>query len=206
MKRWLLVLSRSGTVLVSIGLALLLVSLIPPSRTNSFAGSDTVEVNTFHPLPSTAPPFIDLNITFYSHFISTLTPQQKLKVELNCSDTIDVYIIKIDLYNLMNNFQGTDNNVALLEEFLQENPDLIGLQDKILEGVVNFVPTEVINATLIVSNPSSSRIIIEYKGEILRLLAPAEKVRTLAIWGIPIGFVLALPWLQDLKRSRDTEG
>lgn len=205
MKRWLIVLGRSGTVLVAIGLALILVSLIPPTTTRSFSSGSTIAPNSFQVLGRGAGPFAGMNGTFYSHFFSTLTPQQELIVEIECDGTIEVYLLKIGIMDLLDNFSGTDRNVSLLEEFLQVNPDLIGWQGEMIEGVVDYVPTEVIDATMIFSNPSPNRISIDYTGRILRLLAPTEKVKTLAIWTISIGFVLALPWILDIRKSRKTQ-
>ena len=202
MKRWLIVLGRAGTVLVAVGLALLLVSLIPPAVRTSFSSGNFVNPNTFGLLEPGRGPFVNMNFTFFSHFFSTLTPQQELKVELVCNGTLDVYILKIDLKDFMDNFHDSDQSVTLLEEFLQANPNVIGWQGEILEGVVDYIPTEVINATMILSNPSSTRIHFEFKGNILNLFAPTEKVRTLAIWMIPLGLVLALPWLLDLRKSK----
>jgi len=143
-----------------------------------------------------------MNATFYSKFFSTLTPQQELILEINCTGTIEVYLLKIDLKDLMDNFSGTERNVNLLEEFLEVNPDLIGWQGEMRKGVVDYIPTEVINATMIFSNPNPDHQSVDYTGRILRLLAPTEKVKTLAIWAIPIGVVMAFPWLLDLRKSR----
>ena len=201
MKRWLLVISRVGTVMVAVGLALLLVSLIPPVRTGSFASIDRVAHHTFQTLGSSAGSSVDSNFTFYSNFFYTLTPQQELKVDLACNGTIEVYLLKISSQSLMETFSGNEPNVSLLEDFLHANPNVIGWQGEILEGEIDYIPTAVINATMIFSNPSSNDISIEYTGSILSLLAPTEKVRTLAISAIIIGFVLALPWLLNLRKS-----
>ena len=83
--------------------------------------------------PSPFPPNIGINFTFYSMFFSSITPQQELKVELDCSEAIDVYVINA-VYNLMDNFRDVEHNVALLEEFLQTNPDVIGWHGKDIEG------------------------------------------------------------------------
>jgi hypothetical protein len=202
MNRWLLVQGRIGTILISVGLALLLVSLTPPTTRTSFASGSTIAPDTFQPIGKNSGPFDIMNATFYSQFFSTLTPQQELIVELNCSGPIEVYLLKIDLNDLMDNFPGTDRNTTLLEEFLLSNSDLIGWQGNVQEGVVDYIPTEVINATLIFSNPSPNRISIDYTGRILSLFAPSEKVKTLAIWAIPIGLVLALPLVLDLRKSK----
>jgi hypothetical protein len=202
MKRQIALIGRVGTVLIAIGLALLLVSLIPPVQTRSFASSQQINPETFKPLTYT--PFGDSvdNASMYITFFSALSPQQELKVTLTCNDTISVYLLKIDLQTLYAHLSG--NTTASLDDFLKANPDIIGWQGEIREGTVDYVPTEIINATLIFSNPSSTSIFLEYDGGILSLLAPASKAQTLALGVIPIGFLLALPWLLNLQKSRST--
>lgn len=201
MKLWKVLISRAGTVMVAAGLALLLVSLIPPARTTSFSSADQVPPETFRPLGSSVGPFADANITSYSRFFSTLTPQQELKVDLSCNGTVDVYLLKINLESLMNTF-GSESSVASLEEFLQANPDVIGWQGEILDGTLDYIPTQIINATILFSNPSSNTISVAYDGSVFSLIAPTGKAQTLGIFAIPIGFVLTLPWLQDFRKSR----
>jgi hypothetical protein len=202
MKRPLALIGRVGTVLIAIGLALLLVSLIPPVQTHSFAGSQPIDPETFTPLGSTQ--FNDSlgNASIYITPFSTLMPQQELKVKLTCNGTINVYLLKMNLQTLYA-YLG-NNSTASLDDFLKANPDAIGWQGEIREGTVDYVPTEIINATLIFSNPSSNSIFLEYDGGILSLLAPTTKAQTAAFWAVPIGFVLALPWLLTLWKSRST--
>jgi hypothetical protein len=200
MNRSLIVIGRVGTVLVTIGLALLLVSLIPPIQLYSFGGSRPLNPETFEPLGST--PFGESlgNASISAQPFSTLSPQQELKVTLTCNDTITIYLLKMSLETLSTHL--TNSSVTLLNDFLEANPDVIGWQGEIREGTVDYVPTEIINATLVFSNPSSTGIDVEYDGSILSLLAPASKVQTLALGAIPIGFLLALPWLWKLWKSR----
>ncbi len=200
MKRPIAVMSRVGTVLVAIGLALLLVSLIPPAQTTPFVSSQEVASETFQPLSYN--PFGDSlgNTSFYVTVFSALSPQQELKVTLSCNGTINVYLLKMSTQTLYTYL--STNSVVLLDDFLNANPDVIGWQGTVRDGTVDYVPTEVINATLIFSNPSSNSILVEYDGSILSLLAPASKAQTAALGAIPIGLVLTLPWLVELWKSR----
>jgi len=205
LKLWMILTSRAGTVLIAAGLALLLVSLIPPARTTSFGSADQVPPETFRPLGSTAGPFVNPNFTSYSRFFSVLTPQQELKLDFSCNGTVDVYLLKINLESFMNTMRN-ERSVASLETFLQSNPDVIGWQGEILDGTLDYIPTQIINATVLFSNPSQNTISVGYDGSVFSLIAPAEKVQTLGIFAIPIGFVLTLPWLQDLRKSRKASG
>jgi len=201
LKLWKVLLSRTGTVLVAAGLALLLVSLIPPARTTSFSSADQVPPETFLPLGSSIGPFADANITSYARFFSVLTPQQELKVDFSNNGTVDVYLLKINLESLMNTL-GNERSVASLNDYLQSNPDLIGWQGEILDGTLDYIPTQVINVTLLFSNPSQNTVSVAYDGSIFSLIAPTGKVQTLGIFAIPIGVVLTLPGLQNLMKSR----
>lgn len=195
MKRWTIFLGRGGTVLISIGFALLLVSLIPPAQSGSSSGGGGIGPKMFQTL---------------SEYV--LTPQQGLEVTINASDTLTVYILEVStqtLYDWISEHYSEQetpffdyNNITRLEEFLKANPDSIGSQKEMREGKIDYIPTKVTNATLIFSNPSSHYITLEYESSITSVVAPGTKIRNLAQWTIPIGFVLALPWLTQLWKEK----
>ncbi|RLI44751.1 hypothetical protein DRO69_06680 [Candidatus Bathyarchaeota archaeon] len=196
MKRWKIFLGRGGTVLIAIGLALLLVSLIPSAQVGSFTVSG----------------WIIFPKRFETSFEGVLTPQQGLQVTITANDTLTVYILEVRAYTLyewINEHHPEkemtfDFNVTNLEEFLETNPDKIGWQKEMREGKIEYVPTKVTNATLVFSNPSSNYIRVDYEGSMISLVAPGTKVRNLAQWTIPIGFVLTLPWLTQLWKEKTT--
>ena len=198
MKRWIIFLGRGGTVLVALGLALFLVSLIPPVSFGTFGGSDYVEARLFKPLS-------------YFEYTSTLTPKQALKVELTFNGTLDVYLLEVStqaLYDWIHEHHPEQQmmypayNVTMLEEFLMANPNSISWQGEMRQGEIEYAPTKVTNATLVLSNPSPDLITVDYEGTITISFAPEAKVRTLALWTIPLGFVFALPWLIDTRRIK----
>ena len=187
MKRWIIFLGRGGTVLIAIGLALLLASLIPPANLGSFGAS------TF------APPKM---FTFL--FEKVLTPQQGLQVTMTANGTLNFYVFEVDCDILFEWLGGSIGNVTKLEELLEENPDVVGWHAEIRNGKIEheYVPTKVINATIILSNPSSDYVNVDCEGSVISVVAPGTKVRNLAQWAIPIGFVLALPWLAQLRKEK----
>ncbi len=195
MNRLMLISSRLGTVLIAVGLALLIVSLIPPAQTNSFTNSQVVAPNMFQQLGAgSSNPFTGMtnsNATFYFEFFSTLTPQEELNLPLKCNGTVEVYVLKIGAAEFFANVKN--NAVTPFTAFIAENPDVVVWQGQIREGTVKYSPTEVINTTVIFANPSTNSIVIEYKGSVLSLLAPGDKVRTLAMYVVPVGVLLALP-------------
>ena len=205
MKRETIVVGRLGSVIVAIGLALLLVSLIPSYASTTFGGSEQVRYGTFQPLGTV--PFSNLpaNVTFYGGYFSILTPQQELNVKLTCNGTVNAYLLKMDLNSVLQalNSSGNNKNSALLEDYVKANPAAIAWQGQITDGTVDYTPTAIINATLIFSNPTQNTVQVQYNGKILNLLAPANKARTISFAAIPIGFVLTLPWLIDLRKRNN---
>ena len=187
MKRWIIFLGRGGTVLLSIGFALLLVSLFPSAQLVSTGGSG-----------STIPEM------FETHFEHVLTPQQGLEITITADGTLTVYLLEVSSQTIYNWIGGYNTSIARLEEFLEANPGSIGLYREMSEGEIEYIPTKVTNATLILSNPSSERINWEFEASITAMLAPSTKVRSLSLWTIPIGFVLALPGLVQLWKERIT--
>jgi hypothetical protein len=187
MKRWIIFLGRGGTVLISIGLALLLVSLIPSAQLIDFLpGSTTVP-------PKWAQPKYEV----------ILTPQQGLRIELWANGTLDVYILEVSS-QILYQWVGDDFlNVTDLEEFLEANPSVIGWSGEVRNGYIEHehVPTKVTNATLVFSNPSSEHVRVGYDVSLMSRIVGIQ-VRNLSQWAIPIGFVLSLPWLTQMWKRK----
>ena len=194
MKRWIIFFGRGGTVLISIGFALLLVSLIPPAQLGSSSGGGGIGPKMFQT---------------FSEYV--LTPQQGLEITINASGTLTVYILEVNtqtLYDWISEHYSEQetpfydyNNVTRLEEFLKANPDSIGRQKEMREGKIEYIPTKVTNATLVFSNPSSVSVQCMYEASLTAIVAPGTKVRNLAQWTIPIGFILTMPWLANLWKE-----
>jgi hypothetical protein len=182
-------------VLIAISFALILVSLLPVTQMGSSEGGGGVGTNMFQT---------------FSEYI--LTPQQGLDVTITASGTLTVYILEEQSQTIYDwigaHYSGHEsqfydhNNVTRLEDFLMANPDSIGLQKEIREGTIHYIPTTVTNATLVFSNPSSDFIDVNYEASIQIIVAPGTKLRYLAQWTIPIGFVFAVPWLTHLWKQR----
>lgn len=188
MNRSILMLGRGGTVLLFIGLALLLVSFIPPAQLGTTGSKTAVP-------PQWAQP----------SFEQILTPQQGLQVTFTANGTLDVYILEVSSQTLFQLANGELLNVTILEEFLENNPDAIGWQDEIRNGKTHheYVPTRVTNATLILANPGLDYVPVEIEVTITSQVAPGTKVRNLSLGAIPIGFFMALPWIAQLWREKD---
>jgi hypothetical protein len=65
-----------------------------------------------------------------------------------------------------------------------------------------YIPTRVINATLVLYNPSSETVPVEHTVSLKSSLAPTEKVQTITYFAAPIGIILAMPWLLNVWKQR----
>jgi hypothetical protein len=201
MKRWLIVLGRGGTVLLSVGLALLLVSLIPSAQLSS-------STTTGEALPAASWWGVDLwELTSQQ----TLTPQQTLHITINTTGAINITLIGTSVQAISNWMTNTTNwsSVTYFDAFLKSNPTLIIWQREVDNGTIDYdyVPTEVVNVdqvnmSLVTSNYGSNYVDVQYAGSVESGVAPTAKVRTLSEFVIPIGAVLTLPWLNEIARGR----
>ena len=193
MKRWTILLGRGGTVLLSIGLALLLVSLIPPAQRGSFSSGSSIYRETWRRL-----------------FEGVQTPQQGFRISITANDTLNVYLLEVSSQTITSwiseHYSGSINwsNSTYFEEFLEENPESIAWQKDTRDGRVEYeyIPTKITNATFILSNPSSKTVTYEYERSIIGLVGPARKARILAQWIMPIGMLLTLPQIIDFYKTR----
>jgi hypothetical protein len=95
-------------------------------------------------------------------------------------------------------------NITYFEEFLDANPESVVWHTENHNGDVkhDYTPTKVTNATLVLSNPNPNYVSIEYSTSVATFIAPTGKVKTLAIWILPLGFVLTLPWIVNFWRIK----
>jgi len=204
-KRWPIVLGRCGTVLLAVGLALLLVSLIPSVQ----LGSSTMTVES-----------VGANGWWGDNLQSltsqpTLTPEQTLHITVNITGTVNVTLVGTTVEAIMTwigNIQPnvTDLfNVSYFDEFVKSNPTMIVWQHELNNATIDYdyIPTDVIstdqiNMSLIASNYGSNPVIVQYIGSVEGGVAPTMKVQTLYEFAIPIGAALTLPWLNELARTR----
>lgn len=193
MRLWIIVLGRGGTILLSIALALLLVSLIPASQTSIVAQSLTLGGEMWRDLHE-----------------SIQTPQQSLYFSVEANGTLNAYLLEVNsqyIYGWIHEHHPDlldPWNVTYLQEFLDANPRVIARQDEVHNGQMarTYVPTKITDATLVLSNPGSDSVSVECTVSMTALVAPRNKVQTLAFWTFPIGFVLALPWGISFLRTK----
>ena len=188
MKRWTTLSGRGGTVLITISLALFLVSLIPQIQLGTSGGRMPVPPEQVY-IPEVA---------------LTLTPQQGLQVTVTVEGTLNIYLLEVSIQELNLEIGTPLSKVTDLQELLDANLDLIIWNHTVNNGSYerNYVPTRVMNATLLFSNPSLDYVTVDYDITLTSNIAPGDKVRNIAMWTTPIGFILALPWLANLWKQR----
>jgi len=193
MKRWAILLGRCGTVLLSIGLAMLLVSFIPSAQTSTTERAFFLYPNEWR-----------------GNDEGILTPQQSLRFSVDTNGTLKVYVLEVNFgtvwqwINERHPGMGIYSNVTFFEEFLAANPEPIAWQYEIPNGRIEYeyVPTKITNTTVFFSNPTLNSDWVQYSAFLSAVVAPRGKVRTLAEWAMPFGVVLALPWLISWLRTR----
>jgi hypothetical protein len=188
-KRWTTVLGRVGTVLIAISLALLLVSLIPQIDLISHRGGTSVSPEQVSTIGS-----------------QVLNPQQEVQVTATVEGTFTVYLL--DIYVEFQFVNGTFDyrfNVTDLQELLQEHPDRVIWEREVENGDYewSYIPTRVMNATIVLYNPSDSETAyVEYDVALKSSLAPRDKVRTIAYCAAPIGIIFAISWFLNSWKQR----
>ena len=187
MKRWTTILGRSGTTLIAISLALLLVSIIPQIDLITYESSTTVSPEQVYTTGSQG-----------------LNPQQGIQLKVTVEGTLKVYFRDVGSEKPNPETGMFFADATELQEFLDSSPDMIIWEDDLDDNYFDryYIPTRVMNATLVFYNPSSEPALAEYDVALKSSLAPGDKVRTIAFWTTPIGIILAIPWLVNIWKQR----
>ena len=189
MKRWINILGRGGTTLIAISLALLLVSFIPQIESSS--GSGTMV------LPSG-------NVRILSN-LRTINPQQEVHVSVTTEDTINVYLLDINLdMQIMNGTFDFAFNLTDLQKLLDEHPEQRLWEQEVVNTTYekNYNPEGLVNATVVVYNSGSENVMFDFDVSVRSSLAPGDKVRTIAYFAAPVGVVMGIPWLLNIWKQR----
>jgi len=188
-KRWTTVLGRGGTMLIAISLALLLVSLIPQIQSSSAKGGGSISAGQF-------------NIVFSP---GSITPQQEVQVDITVEGALTVYLLEINVRpQFINGTFDYGFNLTDLQELLEEHPEQIIWEREVENGEYkrNYVPSRLMNATVVVYNMGSEAATLDYDIALKSSLAPGDKVRTIAYFAAPIGVIMAVPWLLSGWKQR----
>jgi len=196
MKRWTILVGRFGTVLISVSLALMLISLIPAREQTYSSYSSTLQPSRF-------------SLSGPSEF--TLNPQQGIRVAMNSSDKLTVYTVQSN-YTYISNWLS--HNVpagnysrmwetSMLEAFFGNHSDIISYQQNVTgEDEFEYIPTMVEQAILVFANYDNKTVTYEYQTTIINLVAPSMKMLTTAEIIIPVGLVLSAPWFISFWKEK----
>jgi hypothetical protein len=231
--RWVTLLGRIGTVILMIGLALLVFSLIPSGAGFQSAWSQ----------PIAPEQYMLEELRVYS-------PQAGLQISVESTDNVHVYLLgvsPVELDNwrtlLMETYPDSDPylemfiysytvpmiffheaypeetppnlddpqtwdmmwDVAVLDKGLQTHPEII------LWGPPpgstfshELFPADALDIMAVVANPSSNTVGVDMEMKEIAAVAPKERVIVAARLLIPIGIALAIPWLILRKVKKST--
>ncbi len=196
-KRLTTILGRTGAVLMAAGLALVLLSMIPPRKVemSDFSGAKVLESETF-----------TIDDTYIQE---PLTPQNGLYLSIQANSSITLYVLNLGkeyvygwiLARFPESLLSSTLNGSILEEFLNAHPDSVARRgDVVSEAVVQNVPARLMNVTVVFSNWGTQAASISYHGKLLNFIVPSERALNPAKFAVPVGLVLAVPWLVSARK------
>jgi len=231
--RWITLLGRIGTVILMIGLALLVFSLIPSGARYEPGGSQPIGPEQY-----------------MLEELWVYLPQTGLQISVESTDNVHVYLLgvsQVELDNwitlLMETYPDSDPylamfiysytvpmiffheaypeethlslndsqtwdmmwDVAVLDKGLQTHPEII-LWDPPPGSSFSheLLPADALDIMVVIANPSSNTVEVDWKVKEIAAVAAKERVIVAARLLIPIGIVLAIPWLILRKVKKST--
>jgi hypothetical protein len=226
--RWITLLGRTGTVLLMVGLALIVVWVPPAGSPHESSSSGSMSAEEYK---------IEDSGVYRSQtgFQISVESSESLRVYLlgltsleledwraqvreayaNLDDiwikalTVPLIFVK-EAYPDLEDPQIEDImdivwNVSVLDKGLQTHPEIVLWQSPPSSTLSHeFFPADVLTVTVIVANPSSHNVTVRTKIRDLATLAPKERVIVPAVLLISIGVALAIPWLISRKAKKST--
>ena len=231
--RWITLLGRIGTVILMIGLALLVFSLIPSGAGFQSAWSQTIEPEQY----------MIRELRVYS-------PQTGLQISVNSTDNVRVYLLGVSPVELDNwrtllkeTYPDSDPylemfiysytvpmiffheacpeetlpdlddpqtwdvmwDVAALDKGLQTHPEIILWGPPPSSSFSHeLFPADALDIIAVIANPSSNTVVVYMEIRDLAAVAAKERVIVASRLLIPIGIALAIPWLILRKVKKST--
>jgi len=221
--RWITLLGRTGTVILMVGLALVLFSLISSATEYTPGFREPVSPEEYQIVHS-----------------GVYTPQTGFQISVEATDNVHVYLlgvsllefdnwktrlaeaypdlelIRIDFFVMpmifvMEAYPDLDDpqipdimdimwNIAILDNGLQTHPEIVLWESPPSTTLSHeFFPADDLYITVIVANPSSDTVEVEMEITDLTALAAKERVVVAAKLLVSIGIALAIPWLISSK-------
>lgn len=185
------------------GLALLMLSLIPPR---------TVENTEFRQTLNLEPKTFTYELSFFLSIPAD--PQHGFYLDAEANSSVTAYLLNVGreyvqqwITNHFTDIQPSPSfNGSILEEFLSNHQASVIWQENVDDrGVeLQYVPTRLMNITVIFSNQNAEPAKLKYSGKLLNFIVPSERALRPAEVVIPVGFILSVPWLNSLRKRRRT--
>ncbi|MDH4269519.1 MAG: hypothetical protein OEV52_04385 [Dehalococcoidia bacterium] len=226
--RWITLLGRTGTVILMVGLALVLVSVPPtgsPSQSSSSGSMPAEEYKIAHSgvYRSQTGFQISVESTDNVHvYLLGLSPLElenwRTQVREAYPDLDDMWIkiFTVPLVFVREAYPDLDDpqiedimdivwNISVLDKGLRTHPEIVLWQSPPSSALSHeFFPADVLTVSVIVANPSSGNVTVRTNIKDLAALAPKERVILPAVLLISIGVALAIPWLVLRKVKKST--
>jgi hypothetical protein len=201
--RWIILLGRAGTVLMVAGLALLMLSLIPPR---------TVENTDFRQTLNLEPKTFTFELSFFLSIPAD--PQHGFNLNAEANNSVTAYLLNVGreyiqqwITSHFTDIQPSPSlNGSILQEFLSNHQASVIWQENVDDkGIeLQYVPTRLMNITLVFSNQNAAAANVKYSGKLLNFIVPSERALNPAKVAIPVGFILSVPWLNFTWKRRRT--
>lgn len=200
-KRWTILLGRAGTVLMVAGLALFMLSIIPPRPIENTDFRETLNLQS-------------KTFTFDRTFFLSIPvdPQHGFYLNAQANNSVTAYLLNVggeyvqrwitDHFNYTQ--PASTFNISILEEFLSNHPTSVAWRENLADTAIElqYAPTRVMNFTLVFSNPNAEIAKVKYSGKLLNFIVPSERALNPAKVAIPIGFILVVPWLNSTWKTK----
>jgi len=184
------------------GLALILLSLIPPAKEE---GADFSETVILQPQTFSVSNSFFLSQPFDPQHGLCLNAQANISIRICLLDISKDYFEEwISNYSIENQQPLLTFNASALEAFLHSHQGLVVKQEDMADREVEFqyVPTKIANITLVLSNSNDQNANVNYHVELLRFIIPNERSFNGAKFAIPIGSILVCPWLSSKWKQK----
>lgn len=199
--RWITLLGRTGSILIALGLASVLVSAIPPRS--------LLEMGPWR--------FTSRPEKYDIIHAGAYLPQKGCRILIATNDSLQIYFLAAHPLQLLESIKSwikehfpTLNETqvlmrweaSVLEAFLQTRPEDILLKETVKgERSIDFFPPKATNVTVLVSNPSLMPVDVNRKITVMSTVVPRGRIATTIEVLTALGVALALPW--TVKKSKD---
>lgn len=212
-------LGRTGTVLLMVGLALIVVWVPPPGSPSESSSSGTMPAEEYkieHSGVYRSQTGFEISVESSESvriYLLGLSSREledwRTQVREAYPDLDDMWIrmFTVPLVFVREAYPDLDDpqiedimdivwNVSVLDRGLQTHPEIVLWQSPPIRTLsYEFFPADVLAVTVVVANPFSSNATVRTKIRDLAALAPKDRVILPALLLISIGVALAGPWL-----------